>query len=115
MGLSQGSDTLYGQGLVGRLPRNPPAGSQHVASDGEFVGWGAGIAKGVVEDEVFEIDEFAVDPQRGAGVSEVLPFKEAGANRRAGDALVQTRQSNTGVKSRPHQGIHADFREIIRH
>ena len=35
---------------------------------------------GVMEDKVFEMDELAVDPQRGAGVGEVLPFEEAGAD-----------------------------------
>ncbi len=41
----------------------------------------ADIAGGVVEDEVFEMDEFAVDPQRGAGIGELGAFEEAGADR----------------------------------
>jgi hypothetical protein len=89
--------------------------AKDVAGDGEFVGWGAGIAKGVVEDEVFEMDEFAVDPQRGTGVGKVLPFEEAGADGRASNALVETGQRDSGIESRPHQGCHADFREIVSH
>lgn len=42
---------------------------------------GAGIAQGIVEDEVFKVDEFAVDPERGAGIGEILPLEEAGADR----------------------------------
>gem|GEM_PF-2362966 len=97
------------------LRTEPPAGAQNIAGDGEFVGWGAGIAKGVVEDEVFEMDEFAIDPQRCAGVSEILAFGPALPDRRAGDALVQAREGNTGVERRSHQGIYADFRNIVSH
>jgi len=61
------------------------------------------------------MDKFAVDPQRGTGVIEVGPLYPAGADRRTGYALVQTSDSDTGVKSRPHQGCHADFREIVSH
>ncbi len=60
------------------------------------MGGGAGIAKGVVEDEVFEMDELAVDPQGGAGIREILPFEKAGADRRAGNALVETGERDTG-------------------
>jgi len=45
------------------------------------VGGGAGIAKRIVEDEVFEMNEFAVDPEGGTRVCEIVPFEEAGANR----------------------------------
>jgi hypothetical protein len=60
------------------------------------VGGCAGIAKGVVEDEVFEMDKFAVDPEGRTGVGEVLAFEEAGADRRAGDALIETGECETG-------------------
>lgn len=53
-----------------------------------------------MEDEVFEVDELAVDPEGGAGVGEILAFKEASADDRAGDAFVQTCQRCTGVESR---------------
>ncbi len=42
-----------------------------------------------MEDEVFEVDEFAIDPERSAGVSEVLALEPSTADRRAGDALIE--------------------------
>ncbi|MBU3995162.1 MAG: hypothetical protein KKF42_05215, partial [Actinobacteria bacterium] len=86
-----------------------------VAGDGQLVGRCAIIAGGVVEDEVFEMDEFAVDPQRGAGVGKLRSFEEARADWRTGDALVETRERDAGVKGRPYQGCHADFRDIVSH
>jgi hypothetical protein len=68
-----------------------------------------------MEDEVFKIDEFAVDPQRGAGVGKVGAFEEALTDWRTGDALVQARERHTSVKCWPHQGCHADFCEIVSH
>lgn len=68
-----------------------------------------------MENEVLEMDEFTVDPKRGARIGEILTLEEAGADRRPRNTLVETHQSDTGVKSRPHQGCHADFREIISH
>ena len=58
-----------------------PTGAQHVAGDGEFVRRGSDIAGGVVEDEVFEMDEFAVDPEGCAGVGEILAFDPSRADR----------------------------------
>ncbi|ARS66147.1 hypothetical protein CN204_17925 [Sinorhizobium meliloti] len=68
-----------------------------------------------MEDEVFQVDEFAVDPQRGAGVGEVRSFEEALVDRRTGNPLVETGQRDAGVESRSHQGAHVDFREIVSH
>jgi len=62
------------------LGGDAPAGAQHIAGDGKFVGGGANIAVGVVQDEVFEMDELAVDPEGGAGVGEILPLNKAGAD-----------------------------------
>lgn len=44
------------------------------------MGGGADIAKAVVEDEVFEVDEFAIDPQRGAGVGKLGALEEAASD-----------------------------------
>jgi hypothetical protein len=92
-----------------------PAGAQHVAGDGEFVGGGADIAKTVVEDEVFEVDEFAVDPQGSAGVGEILPFKPSAADGGAGDALVEAGESAAGVGDGFQQGVEGQFCKIVRH
>ncbi len=93
----------------------PATSAQYVAGDGEFVGGGADVAGGGVEDEVFEMDEFAVDPEGGTGVSKILPFGQAGADSRAGDALVETGQGDAGIERRLHQGCHTDFREVVSH
>lgn len=63
----------------------------------------ADIMGGVVNEEVVEMDEFAVDPERCAGIGKILPFEEAGADSRAGDTLVETGQGDPGVESRPHR------------
>ncbi len=98
-GFSESADAVCRQCPAGKLGGDPPAGAQHVAGDGEFVGWGAGIAKGVVKDEVFEMDELAVDPEGGAGVAEILPIEEARSHRRAGDPLVETGERDTASKA----------------
>lgn len=49
-----------------------------------------------MEDEVFEMDELAVDPQRGAGIGEVLAFDPSLTDRRAGNPLVETGESDCG-------------------
>jgi hypothetical protein len=44
------------------------------------VSWGADVGTCVVENEILEMHELAVEPQRGAGIGEVLAFEEAGAD-----------------------------------
>lgn len=90
-------------------------GFQDVTGDYQLMGRRADILRGVMEDQVFEVDEFAVDPQRGTGVGEVGAFDPAPPDRRTSDTLVQTRQRDAGVESRSDQGTHADFCEIVRH
>ena len=53
------------------------AGFQDVAGDGEFVGGCADIAKRVMQDEVFEMDEFTIDPERGMRVEEMRALEKA--------------------------------------
>ena len=113
--LSQSSNTLGRKRPVRRLRGDPPAGAQHVTSDCQLMGRCANIAGSVMENEIFEMDEFTVDPKRGAGVGELGSFQEACTDRRAGDALVETRKRGTGVESRPHQSCDTDFREIVSH
>jgi hypothetical protein len=60
------------------LATDAPTGAEVVASDGEFVGRRAGIAKGVVEDEVFEMEKFAIEPQRGAGIAKASSARASG-------------------------------------
>ena len=79
--VSQVSNTLCGQGPLRRSTSNTPSGSKNVAGDGEFVGGCANVKGGVVEDEIFEMDEFAVDPEGSAGISEILAFDPPASDR----------------------------------
>jgi hypothetical protein len=85
---AQATQTVSGKRPAGRLRCDASAGAQHVAGDGQFVGRGAGVGAGVVQDEVLEMDQLAIDPKRGAGIGEMRAFNPAGADRRAGDPLI---------------------------
>ena len=53
------------------------------------MGGAADIHAGVVENQIFEVDEFAFEPQTGAGVGEVRPRDPAVADRAFGQPLVE--------------------------
>ncbi|MUO72050.1 hypothetical protein BBI12_019730 [Agrobacterium vitis] len=91
------------------------AGFQDVAGDGELVGGGADVAKGIVQDEVFEMDEFAVDPERGVRVEEMRALEKAIADARAGDALIEAGKRDGGVGDWPQQALDGQSGEIVRH
>lgn len=84
---------------------NASAGFQDVAGDGEFVGGRANVAKRVMEDEVFEMDEFAIDPERGVRVKEMRALEKAIADGRAGDALIKAGKRDGGVGNWPQQAL----------
>ena len=63
---------------------------------GEFVGRGADVHVGVVENEIFEVDQLAVQPQAGAGVGEVGARDPAVADRAFGQAFVEPGQRVLG-------------------
>lgn len=94
---------------------DPPTRVQDVTGDCQFVGGCANISDIVVEDEIFEMDKFAVDPQRCAGVAEMGTLDPALSDRRTGDTFVQARQFDTGAECRLQQCCHADFCEIASH
>ena len=50
-----------------------PARPQHGMGAGQLMGRGADVHAGVVEHEIVEVDQFAFQPQTGAGVGEVGP------------------------------------------
>jgi len=54
---------------------------------------GADVLGGVVENEVFEMDEFAFDPQRGAGAGNLAARDEARTDLRTADSLSETGES----------------------
>lgn len=53
------------------------AGFQDVTGDGEFVGGGTDVPERIMQDEVFEMDEFTVDPERGMRVEEMRALEKA--------------------------------------
>ena len=56
---------------------------------GQLVGRGADVHAGVVEHEIFEVDQLAFEPQAGRGVAEVGAGDPAVADRAFGEALVE--------------------------
>ncbi|PWK59073.1 hypothetical protein C8K44_1472 [Aminobacter sp. AP02] len=51
---------------------------------GELVGWGANVHVGVVEDEILQVDEFALKPECCGRIGKLLALDKAVAHRRAG-------------------------------
>jgi hypothetical protein len=86
---AQAAEAVGAERPAGRLRRDPPAGAQDVAGDSQFVGRGTDVVAGIMQDKVLEMDELTVDPQRGAGISEILAFEEAASDLGTGDALIE--------------------------
>lgn len=57
---------------------------------------------GVVQDEVFRVDKFALKPQRGRRVGEVGAFDKTVADRAFVHALVEAGQKVFGAGERPN-------------
>lgn len=66
--MPKAAETVCRQRSAGWLPSNSPAGAQHVAGDCQLVSGRAEVVAGILQHKVFEVDELAVDPKRGAGV-----------------------------------------------
>ena len=79
------------------------------------MGGGADVSGGVVEDEVFEVDEFAVDLQRGAGVGEILAFDPPLPDGSTRNSFIEASKGTAGVGNRPQQGTDGEFSEIVSH
>ena len=69
------------------------AGFQDVAGDGEFMGGSTDVPERVMQDEVFEMNEFTVDPERGMRVEEMRALEKALTDGSTGDALIETGKS----------------------
>ena len=70
---------------------------------------------GVMQDEVFEVHELAVDPQRGAGIGKMGSFEEAVSDLGSGNALVETGKRGSRRENGLEQALDGQFREIVRH
>jgi hypothetical protein len=112
---TQAAHAIHAERPARWLRRDATTGAQHVAGDGEFMAGGADIGAGVVQHQVLEVDELAIDPQRGAGVGEVHAFDPTLSNRWAGDALVETRKRRTCVRNRLQEDIERQFGKIVTH
>lgn len=88
---------------TGLLRRNTPARPHHAAGNGELMGRGANIVAGVMQHEVFEVDQLAIDPERGASVGKTHALKPARPHRRSCDPRVEPRQRDTCVGHRPEE------------
>lgn len=74
---------------------------------GELVGRGADVQVGIMQDEVFRVDELAVEPQRRRRVGKTLTLDKTVADRAFVHALVQPRQKIFGAGERRDIGIAA--------
>lgn len=86
------------EGPGGGMGGDATASFQDVAGNGEFMGGSTDIPERVMQDEVFEMNEFTVDPERGMRVEEMRPLEKALADGGAGNALVETGKSNSGCR-----------------
>ncbi len=77
---------------TGWMGGDATAGFQDVTGDGEFVGGGTDVPERIMQDEVFEMDEFTVDPERGMRVEEMRALEKALTDGGTGNALVETRK-----------------------
>jgi hypothetical protein len=69
----------------------------------ELVGRRADVHAGVVQHEVFEVDELALEPERGGGVGEMGFGDPAVADRARSQPLVKPRQRVFGSRQRPRE------------
>ena len=77
---------------------------QHRMGAGQFVGGRAKIHFGVVENEVFEVDEFAGEPEAGAGVVKMRAGVKTVAQGAGAQALVEAGEGVLGGDDSRHEG-----------
>ncbi len=76
---------------------------------GELVGRGADVRVGVVQHEVFDMHELALQPQRRRSIEEVLALDKTITQRAFLHALVEARQKILGTGERSDQGVQGQF------
>jgi len=86
---------------VGFFRGDAAAGAQDDMGAGELVGGGADVHASVMENQIFEVDELAVQPQAGSGVGEVGAGDKTGADRAVGEAFVEPGEGILGGGERP--------------
>ena len=88
---------------AGRGIGDAAARPQHGMGSCQFMGRRAQVHCGVVEDEVFEMDEFAGKPQAGAGVMKMGAGAKAVADRVFREPLVEAREGVLGPGDRDEE------------
>ncbi len=69
----------------------------------------------VMQDEVFQMHQLAFQPQRGGGIGEMLALDPAVADRRAGQPLVQPRQSLGCPRGGSDQRLQRQNSDFVSH
>lgn len=69
----------------------------------------------IMQDEVLDMDELAIDPQRGAGIGEMHALDPSLTDRGAGNSLVEARQGRSRIGKRLKQALDGQFRKIVTH
>ena len=81
------------------------AGPENRVGAGELVAGRAYVHAGIVEDEVLEVDELALEAQRRAGVGEMPAADEALPHRAFGHSLVEAGEGVLGMGQRGRDGV----------
>lgn len=90
------------------LDSNAPAGTPHIAGGCKLVGECANLADALVADEVFDADEFTVDPKGRRTLGAQGSLRRGQAR----NAIIETNGHDTGIKSRASPTC-ADFPKIL--
>lgn len=68
-----------------------------------------------MQDEVLEMDELAVNPERGMCLKEMGTLEKALTDRRTGDTLIEAGKRNPCLGDRSQQALDGQFWKIVRH
>jgi hypothetical protein len=110
---AKGCKTLRAQGPVRGGSRDSPAGAENGPGKGHLVRRRADVHAGIVEDEVRDGHELAVEKEARAGVRKIAPADKAVADRTCPQALVEPSERVLGFGQRapegPRQGLVQGF------
>jgi hypothetical protein len=102
--LTQGGEARGAGGPAGLGGGDAAAGAQDGVGAGELLRGGVAVATGVVEDEILEEDEIALEGEAGAGVGEGGAGGPAVADGAGGEELIETSKSVLGGGQRRGEG-----------
>jgi hypothetical protein len=79
------------------------------------LGRGADVHTRVVQDEIFEVDELAREPQRGGRVGKILAFDKTVAHWAGPHPLVEAGQSLGRLRDGRDEGVEGLFADVVSH